>query len=372
VNTLPLGTAGGALPAAHAVPGGSYAPHPPQGTPPAPVLGSAANAPGAYAAATPTNPNVRPQPVDTTARPIGRRKRGGGGLVALVVVLIAAAAAAGLFIGLRGAPGGVRARVARLLGRGGTGAGAVADGDGRGIPPGNLGRVATGPGVPTEAPGPRAPRPAGDAHRAGAANIAGAQGAAGGDLTTGGDLNSGSGAGIVGGAGDRPGAATAPGAAGLNPPLEAGAPSQGESANAGDERITPRGRVRVTAREPRDAGDRGAPRAGAPRAASSGVDPSAGQGSAGGRKPRRRGSAPTGETGLLTVICVPACDDVLDGTTSLGPSPVFKKVLPVGRHRVTLRIAEPRLEKVLDVEVIDEEPRVIREAMGRGHSDESP
>jgi serine/threonine-protein kinase len=70
------------------------------------------------------------------------------------------------------------------------------------------------------------------------------------------------------------------------------------------------------------------------------------------------------ETGLLTVICVPACDEVRDGARSLGPSPVFKIALPAGRHRLTLKTSDPPAEKIVDVVIEDEELKIVKETMG--------
>jgi len=69
-------------------------------------------------------------------------------------------------------------------------------------------------------------------------------------------------------------------------------------------------------------------------------------------------------TGFLTVVCVPACDDVLDGRRSLGPSPVFKATLGAGHHRLTLRTSDPPTEKAVDVTVVADETTAIRQRMG--------
>lgn len=70
-----------------------------------------------------------------------------------------------------------------------------------------------------------------------------------------------------------------------------------------------------------------------------------------------------GARGLLTVICNPACDDVLDGTRSLGGSPVFKAPVSAGPHRLTLRISDPPLEKVVNVSVTADETTVLTQPM---------
>jgi serine/threonine-protein kinase len=72
---------------------------------------------------------------------------------------------------------------------------------------------------------------------------------------------------------------------------------------------------------------------------------------------------PSGKSGLLTVLCTPACDDVLDGARSLGPSPVFKVAVPVGSHRLTLKTNDPSVRKVVNVVVNEEDTAVVRETM---------
>jgi hypothetical protein len=43
------------------------------------------------------------------------------------------------------------------------------------------------------------------------------------------------------------------------------------------------------------------------------------------------------EPGRLTINCRPACDSIVAGGQSLGPSPVFSHPMPEGTHRVTLK-----------------------------------
>jgi hypothetical protein len=74
--------------------------------------------------------------------------------------------------------------------------------------------------------------------------------------------------------------------------------------------------------------------------------------------------APVAKTGLLTVLCTPACDDVRDGARSLGPSPVFKVSVAAGNHKLTLRVNDPPATKIVNVVVTEEEPLVVRETMG--------
>jgi len=74
---------------------------------------------------------------------------------------------------------------------------------------------------------------------------------------------------------------------------------------------------------------------------------------------------PSSSKGLLTVICNPPCDDVVDGTRSLGPSPVFKASVSAGPHRLTLRISDPPQEKVVSVTVAPDETTVLTQPMSR-------
>ncbi len=73
--------------------------------------------------------------------------------------------------------------------------------------------------------------------------------------------------------------------------------------------------------------------------------------------------AASGGTGLLTVICTPACDDVLDGNTSLGPSPVFKAQVKAGTHKITLKTNDPPASKVVSVTVPVDDTTVLKQQM---------
>jgi hypothetical protein len=71
---------------------------------------------------------------------------------------------------------------------------------------------------------------------------------------------------------------------------------------------------------------------------------------------------PSGRTGLLTVFCTPACDQVMDGARALGPSPVFKASASVGPHRLRLRVDS--VEKTVSATVRENETTVVRETVG--------
>jgi hypothetical protein len=62
------------------------------------------------------------------------------------------------------------------------------------------------------------------------------------------------------------------------------------------------------------------------------------------------------------VICAPACDEVIDGATKLGPSPIYKKAVSVGRHRLTL-VGEDGTTKTISVEVTEDAPAVVRQRL---------
>jgi serine/threonine protein kinase len=79
--------------------------------------------------------------------------------------------------------------------------------------------------------------------------------------------------------------------------------------------------------------------------------------------PPSPGPTPT-QTGQLTVVCNPACDDVLDGDHSLGPSPVFKITVPAGAHRLTLKSDDPAAIKVVTVNVAPDDTTIVRQSLG--------
>lgn len=53
--------------------------------------------------------------------------------------------------------------------------------------------------------------------------------------------------------------------------------------------------------------------------------------------PARVASATTGTTGLLTIVCSPNCDQVIDNGRLLGPSPIFRLKVSTGEHRLQLK-----------------------------------
>jgi hypothetical protein len=53
--------------------------------------------------------------------------------------------------------------------------------------------------------------------------------------------------------------------------------------------------------------------------------------------------------GRLTVVCYPACDEVFLDKQPLGPSPIFRKAIPAGRHKLTLKVQDPVAIKSMTV-----------------------
>lgn len=78
----------------------------------------------------------------------------------------------------------------------------------------------------------------------------------------------------------------------------------------------------------------------------------------------RRAAEPVADTGLLSVICLPACDQVTDNGKPMGPSPIFKRSVPVGEHRLKLMRLDPPVTKVVSAIVTSSaEPSVVRQSM---------
>ena len=79
--------------------------------------------------------------------------------------------------------------------------------------------------------------------------------------------------------------------------------------------------------------------------------------------PAGRPSASAGGTGLLTIICFPACDQVLDNGKPLGPSPVFQHSVPAGEHRLKLTTSNPPATKTVSVIVASDELKTVKQTM---------
>jgi len=68
------------------------------------------------------------------------------------------------------------------------------------------------------------------------------------------------------------------------------------------------------------------------------------------------------EPGLLTIVCSPVCDEVLDGGKSLGPSPIVQVPASPGSHRITLKRAGEKT-KVVSVVIVSGEVTAQRVVM---------
>ncbi len=68
-------------------------------------------------------------------------------------------------------------------------------------------------------------------------------------------------------------------------------------------------------------------------------------------------------TGLLTIICKPACDQVFDNGRPLGTSPIFRAPVPVGEHRLQLKTNSPSLNKVMTVYVVRDDLKTVQVTM---------
>jgi len=69
-------------------------------------------------------------------------------------------------------------------------------------------------------------------------------------------------------------------------------------------------------------------------------------------------SAHGAPSGLVTVLCVPACDAVVENGRSLGPSPIFRRTEPVGSH--VLRLRQGAREEIVVAHVAEGETTLVR------------
>jgi len=82
----------------------------------------------------------------------------------------------------------------------------------------------------------------------------------------------------------------------------------------------------------------------------------------------RRASAPMaaaagGDHGQLTIICFPACDSVSDNGSTIGPSPIFKRSVSVGEHRLKMTSSNPSATKIVSVIVMGDQTTTVRQPM---------
>lgn len=84
----------------------------------------------------------------------------------------------------------------------------------------------------------------------------------------------------------------------------------------------------------------------------------------GAKKPGVASTDGTGDQGYLSVICLPACDQVLDNGKPMGPSPIFKRAVGVGEHKLKLIRLDPAVNKMVSAVVTaSSEPSVVRQSM---------
>ncbi len=77
-------------------------------------------------------------------------------------------------------------------------------------------------------------------------------------------------------------------------------------------------------------------------------------------EPRAQPSEPQAQ-GLISVICLPACEQVSDNGKSIGGSPIFKRPIGVGSHK--LKLQSGGFVKVVSASVLVDQLTVVRESM---------
>jgi serine/threonine-protein kinase len=79
---------------------------------------------------------------------------------------------------------------------------------------------------------------------------------------------------------------------------------------------------------------------------------------------RRPAPAASGsDHGQLSIICFPACDSVIDNGESIGPSPIFKRTVSVGEHRLRMTTSNPPVTKVVNIVVMGDQTTTVRQPM---------
>jgi serine/threonine-protein kinase len=74
--------------------------------------------------------------------------------------------------------------------------------------------------------------------------------------------------------------------------------------------------------------------------------------------------APSGsDHGQISIICFPACDAVFDNGQPLGPSPIFKRSVSVGEHKLRMTASNPPSTKVVSVIVMGDQTTTVRQPM---------
>ena len=70
-----------------------------------------------------------------------------------------------------------------------------------------------------------------------------------------------------------------------------------------------------------------------------------------------------GSSGFLSIVCFPACDQVIDNGKPLGPSPIWQRPVTVGEHRLKLTTSNPPATKIVSVIVAAEELKTVKQTM---------
>ncbi len=66
--------------------------------------------------------------------------------------------------------------------------------------------------------------------------------------------------------------------------------------------------------------------------------------------------------GFLTIVCVPACEQVMDNGRPLGPSPILKHKASIGAHRLHLMWSDPPGRKLVSATVAADKTSQVRES----------
>jgi serine/threonine-protein kinase len=70
-----------------------------------------------------------------------------------------------------------------------------------------------------------------------------------------------------------------------------------------------------------------------------------------------------GDHGQISIICFPACDGVFDNGQAIGPSPIFRRTVPVGEHKLKMTSSNPTATKVVSVIVMRDQTTTVRQPM---------
>jgi len=74
-------------------------------------------------------------------------------------------------------------------------------------------------------------------------------------------------------------------------------------------------------------------------------------------------AAANGGHGQISIICFPACEAVFDNGQPLGPSPIFKRTVAAGEHRLRMTSSNPSVAKTATVVVTNDQAVTVRQPM---------